>query len=124
MAMNPEQLTARINDLVDENRSIQQELAKRAMEHQGQHTMMASLQVKLASFEEALEDIARNAGNPFNARAGPLRGGATPEMQKRLDRWATDTGDVIYGGSDGNVSVMEWSRNMKERASYCSDALC
>ena len=53
MAMNPEQLTARINDLVDENRGIQQELARRAMEHQGQHSTLANLQAKLTSFEES-----------------------------------------------------------------------
>ena len=49
--MNVEQLTQVVNELRDANEAMRQELARRAQEHQGQHSAVDEMRRRMADFE-------------------------------------------------------------------------
>ena len=105
--MNTEQLTQVVNELRDSNEALRQELARRGLEHQAQHSGMESMQRRIDELESQISSgSGRGGGN----------GAIASEIAKRLDRWATSTDGLVYQGVNGKVGLMQWVQEMKERA--------
>ena len=53
MALNLEQLTQRVNELIDGQTSLRNELTRRGLEHQGEHTLIEQLRSRLDQMERS-----------------------------------------------------------------------
>ena len=86
--MNVEQLTQVINELRDANEAMRQDIARRAQEHQGQHSAVDEMRRRMAELEARVSAESRGGGTTPHA--------VNNEIAKRLDRWATSPSDSPF----------------------------
>ena len=60
--MNPEQITARINEMADQQEGVRQEVVRRAQEHQMQHREVEALKQKIRELEQNLDALSSGNG--------------------------------------------------------------